>query len=213
MAQINTVSLLTNVAGFLLNQKDIAFYDELSYVEGNQTAGALMINTNQLLFGAFSGKVKEIFAGGKAFSGDSVISDIGNAVTQMLTKTEILSISLNRTSQIMRHPLEDGTQIADHYIQNPMVCTAEIAMPSYLYDSVYKEMLDYYNKKKPIVVLTKLTTIRHMYLTSMPHTITPQTMDRPSVVITLEEALFPTNKQPTNAENGDTVNVGVKNGV
>ena len=32
-------------------------------------------------------------------------------------------------------------------------------------------------------------------------------------VITLEEALFPTNKQPANAENGDTVNVGVKNGV
>lgn len=212
MASINAVNLLTNAAGFLLNQKEIAFYDELTYEEPNETASALGVNTNQVLFGAFGGKTKEIFAGGKITQGGSVLSDIANGVASFLTSTAIMSLKVNRTSQIMRHPLESGRFIADHYIIPPKTISAEIAMPSYLYESVYKELEDYFENKKPIVVLTKLTTIRHMYLVSIPHDITPRNIDRPSVQITLEEALFPTNRQPKNDENGATVNTGNKNG-
>lgn len=212
MANINLVNLLTNATGFLLNQKEIAFYDELSYQEPNDTLNALGVNTNQVAFGAFSGKTKEIFAGGKISDGTGVLSDFANGFSSFVTSTAVLNINLNRTSQIMRQPLEDGKFIADHFIIPPMVCTAEIAMPSYLYESVYKEMLDYYQTKKPIVILTKLAVIRHMYLCSMPHNITPRNIDRPTISITLEEALFPTNKQPKNGDNGATVNTGNKNG-
>ena len=78
-------------------------------------------------------------------------------------------------------------------------------MPSYLYTSVYKEIEEYFTQKKEVVVLTKLQSFKNMYVTKMPHSVTPKTIDRPSVIITLEEVLFPTGNNVANNEDSATV--------
>jgi hypothetical protein len=203
MATVNLVNVLTNVAGFLMNQKDIAFYEASTYPE-EDIFSKFGINTNQLLFGALS-SAKEIFAGGKLLDGGGALTSVVNGISSFVTSTAIKNINVDRSSQVMRHPAEDGKLVADHVIYNPKTIVAEIAMPSYLYESVYKEIEEYFIQKKEVVVLTKLKSFRHMYVTKMPHAVNPKTIDRPSVTITLEEVLFSSNLVPSKSENQSTI--------
>ena len=204
MANINIVNVLTNASGFLLNQKSIAFYDAETYKSPNSTLSKVGINSNQALFGIGSG-VKEIFAGGKLLDGEGTLTNVINGVSSYVTSTAVKYININRESQIMRHPAENGTLIGDHSIILPKTIVAEIAMPSYLYESVYKEIEEYFVEKKEIIVITKLHSFKNMYLTKMPHNENPRNIDRPSVVITLEEVIFPKGQILANDENSPTV--------
>lgn len=203
MATVNLVNILTNTAGFLMNQKDIAFYEATSYPDEDMFS-KIGINTNQLLFGAFS-QAKEIFAGGKLMEEGGTLASVVNGVSSFVTATAIKYINVDRTSQIMRHPAENKELVADHVIFNPKTILAEIAMPSYLYESVYDEIEDYFLRKKEVVVLTKLKSFKNMYVTKMPHAVNPKNIDRPSIIITLEEALFSRNVIPKDPENGGTI--------
>lgn len=203
MATVNLVNVLTNVAGFLMNQKDIAFYEATTYPK-EDIFSKFGINTNQLLFGALS-SAKEIFAGGKLMEEGGTLASVVNGVSSFVTSTAIKNINVDRSSQIMRHPAENGQLVLDHAIFNPKTIVAEIAMPSYLYESVYKEIEDYFLQKKEVVVLTKLKSFKNMYVTKMPHAINPKTIDRPSVTITLEEGIFPQDVVFSNPENQSTV--------
>ena len=203
MATVNLVNVLTNVAGFLMNQKDIAFYDAEKYPEENMFSKA-GINTNQVLFGALS-SAKEIFAGGKLLDGGGTLTSVVNGISSFVTSTAIKYINVDRSSQVMRHPAESKTLVVDHVIFNPKTIVAEIAMPSYLYESVYKEIEDYFLQKKEVVVLTKLKSFKNMYVTKMPHAVNPKTIDRPSVTITLEEVIFSSKAIPFKSENQSTI--------
>ena len=74
-----------------------------------------------------------------------------------------------------------------------------------MYESVYDEIEDYFLRKKEVVVLTKLKSFKNLYVTKMPHAVNPKNIDRPSIIITLEEALFSRNVIPKNPENGGTI--------
>lgn len=204
MASVNLVNVLSNAAGFLMSQKDIAFYEAATYKEPDSTLSALGINDNQLLFGIGS-SVKEIFAGGKLMDEGGALASVANGISSFLTNTAVKYINVERTSQIMRHPAENQTLVGDHAIFMPKKIVAEIAMPSYLYTSVYKEIEEYFLQKKEVVVLTKLQSFKNMYVTQMPHSVTPRTIDRPSVIITLEEVLLPTSNSYANDEDSATV--------
>ena len=190
-----TPNLLLNIGGFLLSQKRAAIYLQSTYEEPDADLNALGINTNQALFGAFSGTTEEVLDG------------------NFLMPTAIMNADVKVESKITTHPVESGVVVSDHKIINPIEISMRIVMPVYLYESVIKQLKDFYNRSEKLVVLTKDGVYKNMIVEKLPHTETPENYDRLVFDIGFKEVLIVDPKAqnaPANSDNSDTVNTGSK---
>lgn len=177
MTLASAIDLIKTVEGIGLNQKNVAFFKEINYEEGNGFLSDLDIDTRTILGGAFT-KAEEILKGGK--------SSLGGAVDEVISfalPTDLLQAQSSKTSRIFEHPLEwnasgdklDRAQnfIAEHSIEMPTAFSAGIILPSVFYSSVMNELSELFKTKTLCAIVCKGMTLRNMVLVeySIPYTV------------------------------------------
>lgn len=205
MAEIaNVVNALKVASGLLLNQKNVAFFKEEGYEEGNGLLNALGIDTNTVLGGIFSGTTEEILVGGKG--GESLGSAV-NAVLAFLLEVEPLQAQGGRATTVFSHPLEWNVRdkkapsaqnfVTEHIIENPATFTAVLVMPSMLYTSVFQELKTLLSKGTLVVITAKGEVYRNMILTNFSPAYTVEQIGRIVIATTWREAqmVYPEAKQ------------------
>lgn len=204
MAEIaNVVNALKVASGLLLNQKNVAFFKEEGYEEGNGLLNALGIDTNTVLGGIFSGTTEEILVGGKG--ADSL--GAANGVLAFLFEVEPLQAQGGRATTVFSHPLEWNVRdkkapsaqnfVTEHIIENPATFTTVLVMPPLLYTSVFQEMRTLLSKGTLVVIAAKGEVYRNMMLVGHSPAYTVEQIGRIVVATTWKEAqmVYPEAKQ------------------
>lgn len=116
-----------------------------------------------------------------------------------------MSGEVSITSDLCDHPIETGQVITDASIRNPISAKIDIVMPTAFYEKLYKQVYDYYESKKKIMLLTKFGLYMNMVIKEMPYKLEHGSVDRPTISLTLREIM------EVNAEYRvvDSVNTGV----
>ena len=213
MNTTNIINLVKTVGGVLLNQKNIAFFEEASYSEGNQTLGALGIDTNTVLGGAFS-DVKEILKGGKSGLDNALL----DGAVSFIMKTSPANAKGSSSSQIFEHPLEydisknkiEGAQnyIADHSIILPQTFDCVMYLPPFFYTSVLNEV-DSLNRKKTLIrIVAKGKVYPNMVLMRYDNPYTPDKLHRLPISMHFREIQLVStntkkNKNPSDDSGGN----------
>lgn len=199
----NIINLAKTASGLLLNQKNIAFFKEDNYSEGNGLLNMIGIDTNTVLGGVFSGTTEEILVGGKS----AIDNNILNAVIAWAFENEPIQADGGSSVTAFTHPLEwnvsDSTQpnaqnfIADHSIRNPDTFTAMISTPNFFYTEVFNELNDLLNKQTLCAIVAKGRTYRNMTLRGFYPSYTVEKMSRIVVNTNWQETqmVYPMAKQ------------------
>lgn len=207
MTLVNVINLLKTASGLILNQKNVAFYLEESYEPPNTTLQRFGIDTNTVLGGAFSGSTQEILVGGKSGLGSVV-----DSISAFILETEPLSAKGGKDSILFDHPLEwdiskdNATAqrfITDHSINTPKTFEVALVLPAYLYDSVAKEVDDFYRRHTLIRIITKSESYRNMVIKRADVPLEVRRLSRLIYHIQFREiqCLYPDSKISKNGEN------------
>lgn len=100
-----------------------------------------------------------------------------------------LFASVYEFADVMEHPLEDGSVIADHIVRKPieielpMMCVGEVA-----YRSTYAQIRTAYNAGLLLTVVTRTASYPNMVLSDIPHDETPDSYNAIALRIRLREA-------------------------
>lgn len=199
----NIINLAKTASGLLLNQKNIAFFKEDGYSEGNGLLNMIGIDTNTVLGGVFSGTTEEILVGGKS----AIDNNILNAVIAWAFENEPIQADGGSSVTAFTHPLEwdvsDSTQpnaqnfITDHSIRNPDTFTAMISTPNFFSTEVFNELNDLLNKQTLCAIVAKGRTYRNMTLRGFYPSYTEEKMSRIVVNTNWQETqmVYPMAKQ------------------
>lgn len=212
MNTTNIINLVKTAGGVLLNQKNIAFFEEVGYLEGNKTLGALGIDTNTILGGVF-GDVKEILKGGKSGLDNALL----DGAVSFIMKTSPASASGSSSSQVFEHPLEydvsknklEGAQnyIADHSIINPQTFDCVMYLPPFFYTSVLNEVNALTKNKTLIRIVAKGKVYPNMVLMKYENPYNPDKLHRLPISLHFREIQLVStntkkNKNPTDDGGG-----------
>ena len=212
MNTTNIINLVKTVGGVLLNQKNIAFFEEVGYSEGNKTLGALGIDTNTLLGGVLS-DVKEVLKGGKSGLDNALL----DGAVSFIMKTSPASASGSTNSQIFEHPLEydvaknklEGAQnyIADHSIILPQTFDCLMYLPPFFYESVLKEVDNLTRNKTLIRIIAKGKVYPNMALVKYDNPYNPDKLHRLPISLHFREiqlvnTKYKKNKNPSDDSGG-----------
>lgn len=205
------INLVKSASSLLLNQKNVAFFEEVTYQSGNSVLGALGIDTNTVLGGIFSGDVVEVLKGGKL--GDSLGVDLGalDGIASFIMATEPLEATIGVQSQIMEHPLEIDVSagqdyqrgmssaqsyLVDHQIILPSNVNVALVLPTFLYTSVLEEMANLIYTKKMLAIVTKAGVYRRQVLLSYDIPLRVETLSRMIVSLKFREIQITVNEAP-----------------
>ena len=100
-----------------------------------------------------------------------------------------MNADVNISSNLCDHPIETGQVITDATIRNPISAKVEIVMPTAFYEKLYKQVYDYYESKKKIMLLTKFGLYPNMVIKDMPYKLEHNNVDRPSIALELREIM------------------------
>jgi len=107
----------------------------------------------------------------------------------MFTRARPLVASVYEFADVMEHPLEDGSTIADHIVRQPieielpMMCVGEAE-----YRSTYAQIRAAYNAGLLLTVVTRTASYPNMVLSDIPHDETPDSYNAIALRIRLREA-------------------------
>lgn len=139
MARFSVLNIGLNIAGILLNRKNVAFF-----VEDNE----------------------------------------------VLTNLTVLDCKVDDNSKLPEHPLEDGVIISDHKIFMPREINIKVALPTYLYKTVYNELNNLYRESTFLIIKTKAMTYSNMQIESIPHFENVDNIDRLIFDISFKECVL-----------------------
>lgn len=217
MTLANAINLLKTASGLILNQKNVAFFREENYSEGNPILGALGIDTNTALGGLFSGDVKEVLVGGKSDTLGGVVS----AIASFILNAEPLQAEGGRSVRNFEHPLEANISsnkkgdagfaaaqnfITDHSIVMPSTFTCGIVFPTFLYTDLIKEMKNILYNRTLIAIVCKGDTYRNMTLVGYRHIMTVENISRMLFSLQWQETQikYPLQSQSSDGSNAST---------
>lgn len=213
MAGFGSVGLVQSAIGYLLDQRSLVLYkqvtpDEIDTALKNLSADATQAAKDAAR--AAAEKPEEIFTG------------FGVPLVDYVTNAQIYGVSymdaaVDITSDLCEHPTETGTMITDAAIVNPISMKIRVALPTLFYTRIYQEMERFFVNKVKIQAQTKLGVYKNLVLQNMPYEEETNTIDR--VVITLElKQVLEVNPQYTQetikkstskaASDADTTTVG-----
>jgi len=93
-------------------------------------------------------------------------------------------------AQLMEHPLENGSSIADHRVVLPVIINIPLLLTSTDYASVYNQVYDLFMRGELLTVQTRVRSYRNMVLEKIPHEESADIQDGVAMTVTLREALF-----------------------
>ena len=114
---------------------------------------------------------------------------------QMFAQARPLVADVYEMADLMEHPLETGSVIADHIvfrpveIELPLMCVGELA-----YRSTYAALRQTFKAGTLLTIRTRTGSYPNMVITDLPHEETPDSFDAISVRLRLREARFVTPK-------------------
>jgi hypothetical protein len=133
----------------------------------------------------------------------------------MIFSTAIIDCNIAEDSNLMEHPVESGFKIVDSKVFNPVEITIRLALPSYAYQSIYKELRELYEKSTKLRIKTRGHYYKNMVLQGIPHNETAENFDRLVFDLQFKEVKIVEPKyiklpasQLKNAENSDTQKLG-----
>lgn len=109
--------------------------------------------------------------------------------TPLFAAARPLFASVYEFADVMEHPLEDGSVIADHIVRKPieielpMMCVGDAA-----YRSTYAQIRAVYNAGLLLTVVTRTASYSNMVLSDIPHDEAPDSYNAIALRIRLREA-------------------------
>lgn len=125
-----------------------------------------------------------------------VVAITGAGFAPMFSAARPLAASVYEYADVMEHPLETGSLIADHIvfkpveIELPLLCVGEAA-----YRSTYAAIRTTYSAGTLLTIRTRTGSYPNMVITDLPHDETPSEFNAISIRLRLREARFVTPKQ------------------
>lgn len=163
-SKISAINLALNAAGILFQKDSVSIYT-------NNKKGTQVL----------SGPVKNEKLGGQLLNKAMNMLDL-NAV--------IMDVSVQESSKIPEYPLEDGILMTEHQIQMPVTITLKLVMPHFFYEKIIKELKKYKETSTFLSVHTKGGIYNNMLIQNIPHTETPDNIDRLIFEITFKQCLM-----------------------
>lgn len=133
----------------------------------------------------------------------------------ILFSTAIMSADVTERSDMPEHPIESGAKIVENKIILPKEVDIKLAMPAYMYASVYKELKDIFENSTQLRIKTKMRWYENMVLQDLPHAEDAATIDRVIFNLHFKEVLIVEPKyialppsKVKNADNSSTQKLG-----
>ncbi len=134
---------------------------------------------------------------------------------QVFADARPLKASVNETAQLMRHPIEDKREIADHKVFNLVEIELPFLINSEEFRNVFQSMKKGYLENTLYTIQTRVDTYQNMSLESIPYEESIEVQDGITLIAKFIETLFeepivryiPT---PTRPQDASKVNRGTQ---
>lgn len=111
-------------------------------------------------------------------------------MSQVMSALRPLSASIFETAELMEHPVEDGSMIADHLVLNPTDVELPCVVQAVDIPAVIDEARELHVGGVLLTVQTRSGSVLNMVLTAIPREETPASLDAPNVLLRLRQARF-----------------------
>lgn len=111
---------------------------------------------------------------------------------QVLEAARPLRASVAIVGELMEHPLEDGSVIADHFVQKPTEIDLPLVIAGPALKQTFADLRQLYDAGTLLTVMTRTGAYANMVLQGVPHDETPETIDAVVVAVRFREARFVT---------------------
>lgn len=108
----------------------------------------------------------------------------------MFATATSMRVQMTEDAKVMTHPLENGSQITDHIVINPIKLDLVMILPVDEYKNVYQAIRTAFRTGKLFTVVTKTGTYPSMLLSGIPHEENPDMMNRVAMNLQFDEAKF-----------------------
>ncbi len=134
---------------------------------------------------------------------------------------QYMQAEIRESSQVMRHPVETGTMVADNHIINQVEINIAVMIKAEFYTSTYNQLKQAFVAGTSLIVQTRTGVQANMIIADMPHTENPDIYDGVVMHLHLIEVLYvvpssvsaqaaPANFSPADPANTNTVQAGLK---
>ena len=111
---------------------------------------------------------------------------------QVLITSKPLRASVNASSKIFSHPIENGSSVNDHKIINPTEIEINMVLAPVEYRSIYQEIKQLFLSDSLLTVQTKTDVYKNVTIKDLPHEETPDVADTVIVTLKMVETFFAT---------------------
>jgi hypothetical protein len=120
--------------------------------------------------------------------------------TPIVKEAFLLKLSVVRDSDVMQHPLENGTSIVDHRVLKPVEINIQIVGDCTSKKIVYDKLKELYLQAKLITVQTRQDVYNDMLIQSMPHEENTNMMDAVAIALKLREVIVVQSRYVTSTK-------------
>ncbi len=153
-----------------------------------------------------------------------VVGIYDDALQPLFIDLQYMRAEVRESSQVMRHPVETGTMIADNHIINQTEINISVMIKSQFYTSTYNQLKQAFVAGTSLIVQTRTGVYANMIIADMPHSENPDIFDGVVMHLHLIEVLYvvpssvsgqaaPANFSPEDPANSNTVQAGLKSPV
>lgn len=150
-----------------------------------------------------------------------VIGVFDSNLQQVFIDARPLGDDIRETSQVMRHPVESGTMIADNHIINPIEINIPFFIKSKNYNAMYGQIKQAFYAATIFSIQLRTGFYPNMIIATMPHEEKPDMADAIIINVRFIEVQFvlpvslasstlPENFAPADSVDSNTVQAGIK---
>ena len=145
---------------------------------------------------------------------------IFNSKLVQVLKTAIpMKLSVKEPSNVPQHPLENGANISDHKIINPVEIDVTLFLNGKEYKSLYQQLRQLFLSSELLTIQTRTSTYKNMTILELPHDETAEMVDAIVTQVRFKEVRFTvpatSGALPATSVFGlpdqDTINSGTQN--
>lgn len=136
---------------------------------------------------------------------------------QLFINASLMKVTVTESSQIMTHPVEDGSRVSDHQIFDLIKISIPIVLSSDDFISVFQSIQKGYKSSTLYTIQTKVSVYKNMMIDSLPHEETVESGIRLMLTLTefneqVTSVGTAPNVAPKSAKDSNTIKRGVQNG-
>lgn len=187
----NPLVVAETVVGSLIDQRAVVLYQQPDFEQDKNDLESRLLNAlSSAASGTFLAPTVEDFVAKRKLV--ELFTGVGIPVLSSINGFNMWGVtyqaaSLEISSDMCEHPIENGTVITDASVLRPITAEVGLIMPTALYTKIYRTIQEYYENKKKIQMLTKFGLIKNMVISSMPYKLDASNVDRPTINITLHQ--------------------------